>query len=101
MGASASNPLFSWTALTGVFIIGVQSGGPPVMLYSWIGTCVFTAPIALAFAEMCARWPVAGGQYSWVAALAPPRISRQLSYITGWFLLFGMGQLDSSTICRY
>ncbi|KAJ5968029.1 hypothetical protein N7501_004277 [Penicillium viridicatum] len=78
-----------WTALSGVFIIGIQAGGPPVMIFGWIGVCVFTMFIALAMAEMCSRWPVAGGQYSWVAMLAPPRISRQLSYITGWFMLTG------------
>jgi amino acid transporter len=78
-----------WTALSGVFIIGVEAGGPPVMIFGWIGVCVFTVFIALAMAEMCSRWPVAGGQYSWVAMLAPPRVSRQLSYITGWFMLTG------------
>ncbi|KAJ5426261.1 hypothetical protein N7465_001331 [Penicillium sp. CMV-2018d] len=78
-----------WTALSGVFVIGIQAGGPPVMIFGWIGVCVFTMFIALAMAEMCSRWPVAGGQYSWVAMLAPPRISRQLSYITGWFMLTG------------
>ncbi|KAJ5753614.1 uncharacterized protein N7511_007767 [Penicillium nucicola] len=67
-----------WTALSGVFIIGVEAG---------------------AMAEMCSRWPVAGGQYSWVAMLAPPRVSRQLSYITGWFMLIGilaMGAVNNS-----
>lgn len=59
------------------------------MIFGWIGVCVFTIFIALAMAEMCSSWPVAGGQYSWVAMLAPPRVSRQLSYITGWFMLTG------------
>jgi len=75
--------------LSGVFIIGVEAGGPPVMIFGWIGVCVVTLFIALAMAEMCARWPVSGGQYSWVAMLAPPKVSRQLSYITGWFMLVG------------
>lgn len=55
----------------------------PVIVYGWIGVCVFTMFVALALAELCSRWPVAGGQYSWVAVLAPPRVSRQLSYVTG------------------
>lgn len=41
-------------------------------------------------------YPVAGGQYSWVAALAPPKIARGLSYITGWFLIIGMSILRVS-----
>ncbi|KAJ5681097.1 hypothetical protein N7536_012236, partial [Penicillium majusculum] len=93
-----------WTALSGVFIIGIQAGGPPVMIFGWIGVCVFTMFIALAMAEMCSRWPVAGGQYSWVAMLAPPRVSRQLSYITGWFMLTGiiaMGAVNNSFGSNY
>ena len=30
------------------------------------------------------RIPVAGGQYDWVAILAPKSNARFLSYITGW-----------------
>ncbi|KAJ6133615.1 hypothetical protein N7471_008830 [Penicillium samsonianum] len=93
-----------WTALSGVFIIGIQAGGPPVIIFGWIGVCVFTMLIALAMAEMCSRWPVAGGQYSWVAMLAPPRVSRQLSYITGWFMLTGilaMGAVNNSFGSNY
>lgn len=40
-------------------------------------------------AEMCSRWPVAGGQYSWVALMAPKKIAREMSYVTGWFMLMG------------
>ncbi|PYI31509.1 GABA permease [Aspergillus indologenus CBS 114.80] len=80
----------SWTALSGVFIVGVTSGGPPVMVFSFIGVSLLTLAVAIPMAEMCSMYPVAGGQYSWVAALAPPKIARGLSYITGWFMLIGM-----------
>ncbi|KAL4974868.1 hypothetical protein BDW66DRAFT_160907 [Aspergillus desertorum] len=93
-----------WTALSGVFIIGVRAGGPPVMGFGWIGVCVVTSTVALSMAEMCSRWPVAGGQYSWVALLAPPQVSRQLSYITGWFMLTGilaMGAVNNSVASNF
>ncbi|KAJ5881640.1 uncharacterized protein N7529_000312 [Penicillium soppii] len=93
-----------WTALSGVFIIGVEAGGPPVMIFGWIGVCAFTVLIALAMAEMCSQWPVSGGQYSWVAMLAPPRVSRQMSYVTGWFMLAGiiaMGAVNNSLGSNY
>ncbi|KAL6238892.1 hypothetical protein BDW75DRAFT_237078 [Aspergillus navahoensis] len=93
-----------WTALSGVFIIGVKAGGPPVMVFGWIGVCVVTLTVALSMAEMCSRWPVAGGQYSWVALLAPARVSRQLSYITGWFMLTGilaMGAVNNSVASNF
>lgn len=79
----------SWTALCGVFIVGITSGGPPVMVFSFIAVSAVTMAVAIPMAEMCSMYPVAGGQYSWVAALAPPSIARGLSYVSGWFMLIG------------
>ncbi|KAL8711953.1 MAG: hypothetical protein Q9220_003649 [cf. Caloplaca sp. 1 TL-2023] len=80
----------SWTALGSVLIIGVQSGGPPVMIWSWIGISVFALAVAYSMAEICSAYPVAGGQYSWVAILAPPRVARGMSWVTGWFMITGI-----------
>ncbi|KAF1915841.1 GABA permease [Ampelomyces quisqualis] len=80
----------SWTALSGVLIIGVESGGPPVMVWGWLGVCLVTLAVAYSMAEMCSAYPVAGGQYSWVAILAPSRVARPLSYVCGWFMLIGI-----------
>ncbi|KAL8690621.1 MAG: hypothetical protein Q9218_003974 [Villophora microphyllina] len=80
----------SWTALGGTLIIGVESGGPPVMIYSWIGISIFALAVAYSMAEICSAYPVAGGQYSWVAVLAPPSVARGLSYVTGWFMITGI-----------
>ncbi|KAF2431563.1 GABA permease [Tothia fuscella] len=80
----------SWTALGGVLIIGVSSGGPPVMIWSWLGICVVTLAVAYSMAEMCSAYPVAGGQYSWVAILAPQKWARGMSYVCGWFMLIGI-----------
>ncbi|KAL8727028.1 MAG: hypothetical protein Q9166_006326 [cf. Caloplaca sp. 2 TL-2023] len=80
----------SWTALGSVLIIGVQSGGPPVMIWSWLGISIFSLAVAYSMAEICSAYPVAGGQYSWVAILAPPRVARGMSWITGWFMITGI-----------
>lgn len=80
----------SWTALSGVLIIGAESGGPPVMVWSWVGVCAFTVAVALSMAEMCSAYPLAGGQYSWTAVLAPKRWAKSFSYICGWFMLIGI-----------
>jgi choline transport protein len=97
----------SWTALSGVLIIGVESGGPPVMVWGWLAVCIMTLAVAYSMAEMCSayvykhcnhvtvsanlvRYPVAGGQYSWVAILAPNRVARPFSYACGWFMLIGI-----------
>jgi hypothetical protein len=42
----------SWTALSGVLIIGTEAGGPPVMIFSWVGICVVTLAVAYSMAEM-------------------------------------------------
>ena len=80
----------SWSALGGVLIVGVQSGGPPVMIYSWIGISIFSLAVAYSMAEMCSAYPIAGGQYSWVAVLAPPKVARGMSWVTGWFMIIGI-----------
>ncbi|KAL5120851.1 hypothetical protein ACEQ8H_001332 [Pleosporales sp. CAS-2024a] len=80
----------SWTALSGVLIIGVESGGPPVMVWGWLGVCLVTLAVAYSMAEMCSAYPVAGGQYSWVAILAPSSVARPFSYVCGWFMLIGI-----------
>ena len=79
-----------WTALSGVLIVGVSSGGPPVMVWSWLGVCAFTLAVAYSMAEMCSAYPVAGGQYSWVAVFAPKGLRRGMSYVCGWFMLIGI-----------
>ncbi|KAJ5167803.1 uncharacterized protein N7482_003397 [Penicillium canariense] len=94
----------SWTALSGVFIVGVTAGGPPVMVFSFLGVSLLTLAVAIPMAEMCSMYPVAGGQYSWVAALTPPRFARGLSYATGWFMLIGllgMGATNNSIAANF
>lgn len=60
------------------------------MIYAWIGVSLFSLAVAFSFAEMCSAYPVAGGQYSWVAVLAPSRWARGMSWVTGWFMLVGL-----------
>lgn len=79
-----------WTALGGVLVVGITSGGPPVMVWSWLAVTCLSLCVAYSFAELCSAYPVAGGQYSWVAILAPQSIARGLSYVTGWFMVVGV-----------
>jgi len=79
----------SWSALGGVLVSGVNAGGPPVMIWGWIGISAVSLCVAYSMAEMCSEYPVAGGQYSWVYILSPKSIRRQFSYLTGWFMIIG------------
>jgi choline transport protein len=86
--------------------VRIESEEPPVMIYSWIAVCLVTLTVAYSMAEMCSAYPVAGGnpiaplshyiisnsstgQYSWVVVLAPPKIARGMSWVTGWFIVTG------------
>ena len=40
-------------------------------------------------AELTAMIPAAGGQYQWISELAPRRLQKASSYITGWLLTLG------------
>lgn len=60
----AFSVLTCWTALAGSLIVAIGSGGPPVIIYSWIGVCFFSLAVAYSFAEICSAFPVAGGQVS-------------------------------------
>lgn len=60
------------------------------MVWSWLIVCGVTLAVAYSMAEICSAYPVAGGQYSWVAVLAPPRIARPMSWVTGWFMITGI-----------
>src|SRR6202047_3170172 len=63
--------------LTGVFqlfFFGFASGGPA---FWWTWPIVFTGQllVALCFAEMAARFPIAGSVYQWSKQIASPLIS--------------------------
>lgn len=79
-----------WSALGGVLVTGVNAGGPPVMIWGWVGVSIFSLCVAYSMAEMCSEYPVAGGQYSWVYLLSARSVRRQLSYLTGWFMIIGI-----------
>ncbi|KAG4025339.1 hypothetical protein MFRU_060g00150 [Monilinia fructicola] len=80
----------SWSALGGVLVTGVNAGGPPVMIWGWIGISIVSLCVVYSMAEMCSEYPVAGGQYSWVYILSPKSVRRQFSYLTGWFMIIGI-----------
>ena len=95
--ALTSASIKSWTALGGSLVVGITSGGPPVIIYGWIAVSVFSMAVAYSFAEICSAYPVAGGQYSWVALLAPPKWARLSSYVCGWFLIIGKSEMEPSS----
>lgn len=66
-----------------LFYFGYGAGGPA---YWWTWPVVFVGQVlvALCFAELAARYPVAGSVYNWAKRLSGPATS----WLAGWLLLF-------------
>ncbi|KAB8342968.1 hypothetical protein FH972_022563 [Carpinus fangiana] len=81
--------LNSWTALAASLSLALPSGGPVAVLWGLVTAGICNLSLAVSLAEFLSAWPTAGGQYHWVAMVAPPRWRRGLAWVTGWVNLAG------------
>ncbi|KIP02622.1 hypothetical protein PHLGIDRAFT_286070 [Phlebiopsis gigantea 11061_1 CR5-6] len=77
------------TGIPSLFLYGLNTGGPAVMVWGWIVVAVFTMLVGLAMAEVCSAHPTSGGPYYWAAMLSEPRNAAFASWVCGWFNLLG------------
>lgn len=68
--------------------IALTSGGPSAINLGWPIVGIFVLCVALAMAEVCSRYPTAGGLYFWAGRLAK-RNKRQWAWGVGWFNFLG------------
>ncbi|KAI1457798.1 putative GABA permease [Annulohypoxylon moriforme] len=93
---------FSCTVLItweGMLIVSTQSlvnGGPAGVIWGYLIVWIGTLSSFTVLSELASMAPTAGGQYHWVAMLAPDRWRRFLSYITGWITLTGWQAVTAS-----
>ena len=73
--------------LTGMFqLFGFGYGfGGPLMFWSWIIVLAGQFCVALMFAELSARFPIAGSVYQWSKKVG----SQAVSWMAGWTMLIG------------
>ncbi|KAI0023721.1 amino acid transporter-like protein [Xylariomycetidae sp. FL0641] len=88
--------LTTWEATLFVFTAGLQNGGPSGIVYGYILVWAGMLATFTTLGEMCSMAPTSGGQYHFVAILAPPALQRPLSYVTGWLTLTGWQALLAS-----
>jgi amino acid transporter len=86
----------TWEALGSVLALALLSGGAPCLFYNYVLSFLGTLAIACSLAEISSIYPTAGGQYHWVAALAPPRYRASASWFTGWISVGGQICLTAS-----
>jgi amino acid transporter len=72
-----------------VYQYGLLHGGPPVMVWGWLGVGIVVIFAGLSMGEICSAYPTAGGLYYWAAKLAPGKSGPIWSWFTGWFNLLG------------
>ena len=81
--------LNSWTALAASLSLALPSGGSIAVIWGLVTAGVCNLSLAASLAEFLSAWPTAGGQYHWVAMIAPQPLKRGLSWVTGWINLTG------------
>jgi len=77
------------TGVSSLFLYGLTTGGPVVMVWGWVVVAVMTMLVGLAMAEICSAHPTSGGPYFWAAMMVPPEKAALASWVTGWFNLLG------------
>ena len=70
------------------YSIALRSGGPSAVTLGWAIAGVMVLCVALAMAEVCSRFPTAGGLYFWASELAPSN-KRAWAWFVGWFNFMG------------
>ncbi|KAI1390870.1 amino acid/polyamine transporter I [Hypoxylon trugodes] len=76
-------------AVTGYSSLIPGAGGSTYFFWGYIVAIAGQLIIALSLAELASALPHASGQIYWAFALAPPRMSRFLSYFNGTWTVFG------------
>ncbi|KAF9005180.1 APC amino acid permease [Cyathus striatus] len=77
------------TGIPSLFLYGLTTGGPAVMVWGWVVVSCATMLVGLAMAVVSSAHPTSGGPYFWAAMLSKPKNAPIASWITGWFNLLG------------
>ncbi|MCW2697012.1 MAG: putative amino acid permease [Modestobacter sp.] len=79
-----------------LFYVGFAAGGP-AYVWSWPVVFVGQLMVALCFAELAARYPVAGSLYNWTKRLG----SATTSWMAGWMMITASIVTLSATVLAY
>lgn len=80
----SSTLMATWEPLAALLQGGLANGGPVSLVYGFLLCFAGTLATCASLAEMASMSPTSGGQYHWVAQLAPQRWSIILGWYTGW-----------------
>ncbi|KAF1851630.1 amino acid transporter [Cucurbitaria berberidis CBS 394.84] len=77
----------AWEGLVASLAQSLHAGSSVSLVWGWVATSVGMIFIACSLAELASRFPTSGGQYHWVAQLAPPQCRNFLSWFTCWMTI--------------
>ncbi|KAI0802645.1 amino acid transporter [Xylaria sp. FL0064] len=83
LGLSCS-ALLSWEGVLVTSISGLLNGGPAGVVWGFLISWIGTISVYTSLGELASMAPTSGGQYHWVAMMAPSSWSSFLAYVTGW-----------------
>eukprot|EP00667_Euglena_gracilis_P005024 EG_transcript_5049 len=72
-----------------LYTYSLQTGGPAVMLWSWVVIGVMTLFVVSSLAEICAAYPTMGALYFWAYRLGGPEWGPFSAWTAGWCNLLG------------
>ncbi|KAH8663624.1 amino acid transporter-like protein [Tricladium varicosporioides] len=96
LGALCLALMATWEAVTSVVAAALTNGGAPCLFYNYVISFLGSIAIVCSLAEIASIYPTAGGQYHWVAALAPKDQKLIASWFTGWISIGGQIVFTSS-----
>ncbi len=89
--------VFSFISITtGIFTVygSELNWGGPLGVWTWPIVVVGQALVALVFAALAARIPLAGYSYQWASRLANPRVGWLIGWVSFTFLMVGVVTVD-------
>ncbi|KAL6161231.1 hypothetical protein ACJQWK_08203 [Exserohilum turcicum] len=89
--------LVTWEGILQVSTPSLLNGGPAGVFWGYLLIWIGSISIYTVLSELSSMAPTAGGQYHWVAMLAPRSYSKFLSFITGWVTLIGWQATTASS----
>ncbi|QSZ36871.1 hypothetical protein DSL72_006754 [Monilinia vaccinii-corymbosi] len=95
LGLSCS-ALLSWEGILVTSIAGLSNGGPAGVIWGFLVNWIGTISVYCTLAELASMAPTAGGQYHWVAMMAPASYNNFLAYITAWLTVLAWQALAIS-----
>ncbi|RGP67318.1 hypothetical protein FSPOR_6077 [Fusarium sporotrichioides] len=91
--------LITWEAILVLFAQGLNNGGTAGLVYSFIFVWIGNFSVFATMCELVSMAPTSGGQYHWVAMMAPRSCSKFLSHLTGMLTVGGwQGSVSSSAL---